>query len=221
MTLPASVILRNTEVIGSVLCQIEDNTVFPKLAPPPQENPENSKELVLEKSYEEGYQAGKEIALQEGRQSLQTSLEALNAVISALNSRKEELFEALRPEIITLCLAVCENILTKTLEKPSAVVKVVEKVLDYAAPLVKDACVDVFLSPQDFESLKEPLTARFSKDKHVSFVPDASIRKGACRLETPLGLVNVDISRILADLKTKLLEAQPLPSCSSTPEQPC
>ena len=64
----------------------------------------------------------------------------------------------------------------------------------------------------------------------LNWIADPSLRVGECRIETPLGLVNFDLKRLLLDLEKKVLEVQPqdlrVPSderespSPSTPTQP-
>jgi flagellar biosynthesis/type III secretory pathway protein FliH len=43
--------------------------------------------------------------------------------------------------------------------------------------------------------------------QNINFIANEGMQRGNCRLETPLGLVNFDIERLLRDLEIKVLEA--------------
>lgn len=171
----------------------------------------------LKEGQQQGYEVGKseglDIGLKEGfenaKNALKSVIDLLNHITESFQNKQKEMFEVAKPEIIKFSLAVCESVLRRELESPKTLVILIETLLNQAKAILKDLSVDVILSTDDMTMLEKHLGALTNENenfKGLNFIPDKSIERGNCRLETSLGLINFDIKRILSDLEKNVLE---------------
>lgn len=170
----------------------------------------------LHEGQKQGYEAGKEEGIEEGfkegadqiRAELKVAIELTNKIASNLLSKKEEIFNQLKPEIIKFSLAVSEKMLRKELSHAKSFLELLEKLFDEAKNIIKDTNVSIYLAPEDATMLEKEIH-HLELDQegfsNATFISDPMIPRGNCRIETPLGLINFDIERLLTDLEEKIL----------------
>lgn len=173
----------------------------------------------LKEGHIEGYEAGKNEGLEKGFKlgvegayaELKSTLELLSHVSDAFSVRQKEMFIQAKPELIKFALAICENLLRKTLSNPSTFASHIEFLLEQSQEILKEEPPRISLSPKDYEMLQTSLerighsNAEFKK---LNFSQDPTMERGNCRIETSLGLLNFDIKRLLNDLERKALEVK-------------
>lgn len=170
----------------------------------------------LKDGHLQGFDAGKSEGLEIGFKlgsthistKLKTTFDLLNTIAELFSERQKEMFEIAKPELIKFCLAICENLLCKTLTDPQVFANHIETILNCSkGALTKQSTV--YLSPEDYLMLQsnfkrlENLGEEF---KNLQFSPDPALERGNCRIENSLGLLNYDIKRLINDLEKKILE---------------
>lgn len=170
----------------------------------------------LYEGQKQGYEAGKEEGYNQGyiegsektKAELKVAIELTHTIASKLNQKKEEMYVHLKPEMIKFALAVCEKLLRRELAQSEVFIDTLESLLEQAKGILKETPIQVFLSPADRIMLNTNMkNMNDSKDflKSIDFFDDPHIQKGDCRIETPLGLINYDINRLLLNLEEKVL----------------
>jgi len=167
------------------------------------------------KGLEEGDAAGYERGLEEGKASvveqLQETIDLLKSSAEELEQQQKMLYDEATPELVRFSLAVCERALRSHLQDEAAFVDLLKNVFSQARPIMKEVAVDLFLSEEDFAKLQDSFNdfgIDFGEAKNVNLLSDEKLKKGDIKLETPLGLVNFDIDRLLGDLEKKTLEVR-------------
>lgn len=164
--------------------------------------------------YEAGRSEGLELGFKQGlitaRGQFKDSISMLNLIAAAFQIKKEEIFEQVKPDIVKLCLILCEKLLQKELKDPLAFASLIDKLLQQVKSIIKDVPVDVVVAPEDLEMLKNNMEAIGETGealKQIHFIAETTMERGNCRLETSLGMLNFNIQRVLKDLEVKVLEA--------------
>lgn len=171
----------------------------------------------LDEGRKQGYEAGRSEGLEEGfRNGLESSqtqlkdtLNMLNLISASFQLKKEELFEEIKPEIIKFNLHLMEKLLRQQLENPILFTHLLEKLLQQVGSIMKNVPVHLCVSVEDAQMLKNHLQTDGLLSEIlplVNLVEDSLVERGNCRLETPLGLLNYDIKRLLKDLEIKVLQ---------------
>ena len=168
-----------------------------------------------EKGREAGETTGYEKGLEEGKASvveqLQETIDLLQTGASELNERQKMLFDEATPELVRFSLKVCERVLRSHLEETGAFVDLLKNIFSSARPVMKEVPCDLYLSQEDYDQVHTAFND-FGIDsgeaKSVSLLSDEKLKRGDVKLETPLGLVNFDIERLLKDLEKKTLEVR-------------
>ena len=164
--------------------------------------------------YEAGHTEGFDLGVKQGtaavQNELKASLELFNTISTSLLSYKEDLFQQIKPELIRFALTVCETILKQELSTPKAFTALLEKIFQQAKSILKEVPIDIILAPDDLKMLKHNIKAvGYTKGElsKAHFIPDPQMKRGNCRMETSLGLINFDVNRLMQELEFKTLEA--------------
>lgn len=164
----------------------------------------------------QGYRNGKEEGFEEGfkkgidkkNQELGAAIEVAYTIVASLKTRREEMFEQAKPELIKFSLAVCEKMIRRELSHSQSFIALLEALLNQAKNVLKEAAVSIILSPEDYSMLQNEIS-NISYDKHhfreLDLQEDPTIPRGNCRIQTPLGLINFDIQRLLTNIEEKVL----------------
>lgn len=168
---------------------------------------------LAEEDLSNAFKKGEERGVQEGYARAQEETKVLIALLQTIARKvldqKKRLLERVKPEMIEFSMGVCERIIRSELSHPQAFVKLINSLIQSATPALKDDTLQIVLSPDDFILLEKSFT-HIHYDKReiegIRFVSDSLMRRGDCRIETKIGLLNYDISRELTDLQAKILQ---------------
>lgn len=163
--------------------------------------------------FQEGEELGKEEGLNSGyekaHRELIASIELVNKMANQLAFEKEEFLEKIKPEMIRLSMAVCENILRRELQIPESLTLLIERLLLQVKPIIIEGTVNVFLSPEDLDMIESYLDdINYDKEDitKLNFSADSQIKRGDLRLETDLGIVNFDVERQVKELQVQIMK---------------
>ena len=128
-----------------------------------------------QEGFAEGQQAAMQVRMQHGRE--------VARVLDELRGRFAELESGGAEQVLQLALAIARQVVRREVEVDAALVlpalrEAVASVID------QQSHPRVHLSPQDLDHLRGDLEAD-GMLKGCRFVPDASVRRGGCRVETP------------------------------------
>ena len=158
---------------------------------------------AFQKGKTQGERIGHESALMESREFLNL----LQAITTKMLEQKKILIDQLKPEIIELAIAICEQMIRRELSQPKTLVNLVNSLLTSVVSHWQHEFIQIILSPDDLVMMEEHLNQiQYNKReiKGIRFSSDPLMKRGDCRLETKTGLLNCNISRELADLQSKI-----------------
>lgn len=158
------------------------------------------------------YFKGQWVGAAGAQQTLNAALTLSEKVACAIKEEQQRLVEHARPEMIQFCLKVCEKVLRQRLEDEQALKSMLEMVLQQARSISTQSMITVHLHPDDFTLLEPHFTAgtiEHDAEQQLRYMADGSVPRAGCRVETPLGLVNFDIQRLMRGLEQKVLEVHP------------
>lgn len=142
-------------------------------------------------------------------QSENTFLELIQTISEELLKQKEQLLEKLKPEIIECVMNVSKALIFRELKDPEALVHLINSLLDYAASQHTYHHLHVVLAPEDLEMLQGHLSDikyDIREIEHVRFRAASDMKRGGCRIESELGLLNYAIEREMAYLQATLCQ---------------
>ena len=148
-----------------------------------------------------------EIAAQQSQEQLRTALPAFRTAVSALEIERDRWLAAWEGAAVELSAAIAEKILRHELEqKPRLAQATIREALQLAAgqPHVK-----LRLNPQDLDQLQEcgqEAVGQLTKIGRAELVPDDTISRGGCLVETEHGVIDGHIETQLKRITQELLE---------------
>lgn len=154
---------------------------------------------------QEGGEQGKAAGYEEGYAKRSAELEGSFALLKSLQNALEEqtvrLVDEARPELVKLCVLICEKVLRRDLATEASFVKLLETLLSHARSIGKKEELTVYLNAADF-ALVERHAANFVD---VNFLVDPSVKPQAVRIAAALGVLNFDINRLLGEIEQAAL----------------
>lgn len=121
------------------------------------------------------------------------------AVFNKLEARFEELVERVHQQVPRLAFAIVERIWGDLILPPEQVKKILDDILAEAAP--DGETVDVFLCPEDLESLNKLDGDLADHYPHIRFVGDPKLKVGDCKLLSRFGFIDGSVATKLKKLK--------------------
>jgi len=148
-----------------------------------------------------------EIAARLTQAQLQTVLPAFQAAAAALEVERDRWLATWEAAAVKLSATIAEKILRHELSRqPELALPIVREALQLAAgqPHIK-----LHLHPHDLEQLKEcghEVLGRLSTLGEATLVPDESITRGGCLIETRHGVIDARLETQLSRITSELLE---------------
>jgi len=132
---------------------------------------------------------------------------ALESVVGKLNKFFDGAFAAHKNEIARLSVEIARKILAQRVDNGDYKIEaIVEEALDNA-PVRQD--VVVHLNPEDLSQLRKLQQSEPGKEPAgIEFVPDTSIGRAECLLETPKGIVESMIEQHLEEVTKALIKVK-------------
>lgn len=133
---------------------------------------------------------------------LDSALAALQFAADQLHVQRDHLLDQSQHEAVQLGVAIAERLLRRTLAvQPDAVLELIRSALDWS---VGSDRLRVRLHPADAElvaSSTQPLDA----NREIEFLPDDTLTRGDCVVETPNGQTDARLEVILQRIADELL----------------
>jgi flagellar assembly protein FliH len=168
--------------------------------------------LGQEQGFREGKIQGIILGMEEGREDsferLTLIFQTVQNLSSELQYQKEHLLNKIKPELIKFCLGICKKILGHELTFTESYQAMLDHLFSKIGNHAKNQPIIVMISSEDL-TLMEGQEERLRQKWHlnnIQFQEDATMTRGKCCLETPMGIVNFDIDRLLKNFESKVLE---------------
>lgn len=153
---------------------------------------------VQEKAYQEGYELGliegTEKAFLESKADLQSRMNALESILSRIETLKTSLTQENESQLIGLLFQIAKRIAMRDLEENRAAT--LEILRTTVGDTQTDERVNVRLNSIDLafiESMQEKTGQRIEALERVKFVVDDAITPGGCLIETEFGNINATL----------------------------
>ncbi|MDY0191571.1 MAG: FliH/SctL family protein [Desulfuromonas sp.] len=174
-------------------------------AAPQQEQLDSAaQEAELQAAFERGHQS----AIDEADAQLRHATQALATACNEINGLKEKVLQRSSDDMLRLVLAIAERVVNAELSiNPEVISRTVQQAIQ-AAVSAEEFRIKV--NPDDLQVVQErkPLfVASLSGLSHIEFVADASVTRGGCLLESPLGRVDATIEAQLSAITKTLQQA--------------
>ena len=157
-------------------------------------------------AYEKGFSQGHKDGLELGKKRLAESAKRLETVIKGLSELKMRLYREAEEEILRLAIEIAKKIVHKELSIDSnAVLGTIRKAMEF---LNGRTSIRILLNPADMDKVEEALPQIKAEKKldGIELVPDPTVGRGGCILETGFGNINATIEDQLAAIADELLD---------------
>jgi flagellar assembly protein FliH len=162
------------------------------------------------KGYAQGERAGAEAAGQRG----EAMLHRLTETLAELTSVRAEMIRQTERQMVQLALAIARRILHREVSlDPDLLLAMARVALER---LGETAQVTIRLHPDDYAAAGAARVAEISRST-VTVVADARLSRGACRVESEMGLLDVGIDAQLQEVGRALLGAEEAQSAVPAP----
>jgi len=163
---------------------------------------EPSRQEIEQRALERGRELGFAEAARIAQQVRGQHAEQIGAVLGELRARFAELEGGAADAVLALAFTIARQVLRfETSVRPDAALPVVREAL--AAVIDQHAKPRVLVHPDDFDLVRDELEAD-GRFRGAHFIPDPSVGRGGCRVETPHGDIDATLAtrwhRVLADL---------------------
>lgn len=160
--------------------------------------------LELEAKFEEGRQHG----IAEAEQAFSKTTQALALACEQISAMKEKILERSQPDMLRLVLAISERVVQANLQIDTDVItRTVRQAINLAVSAEE---FHIRINPEELQVVNDhkPLfIASLSGLSNIEFVPDESLTRGGCILESPLGRVDATMESQLEAISNCLQEA--------------
>lgn len=160
--------------------------------------------LDLDAKFEEGRQSG----VAEAEKSLSHVTQSLASACDEISKLKAKMLERSQSDMLRLVLAIAERVVQANIEIDKEVVTRTVKQAIHLAVSAEEFHIKV--NPEDLQIVNEhkPLfIASLSGLSNIEFVPDQTIIRGGCILESPLGRVDATLEAQMEAISSCLHEA--------------
>lgn len=133
---------------------------------------------------------------------LDSALAALQHAADRLHAQRDQWLDQSQHEAVRLGVAIAERLLRRTLDvQPEAVLDLIRSALDWSVGADQ---LRVRLHPADAE-LVESATQPLAAHREIEFLPDGSLTRGDCVVETPNGQTDARLEVVLQRIADELL----------------
>jgi flagellar assembly protein FliH len=152
--------------------------------------------LIEREAYEKGFAQGERDGLELGKKRLEPVLDNFRKILEEIGRMRRDLYQKHEAEMVRLVFALTRKILRHDLPLPEGWVKeTVKAAFQYVLEPHK---VILHLNPRDHQYLLShpesfPFSQAGKEEAEIQVVPDPSITRGGCFLETPLGDIDATL----------------------------
>lgn len=150
------------------------------------------------KGYEQGERAGLEAAGKRG----EAMLRRLSETLTELTALRASMIRQTEGQIVELALAIARRVVQREVALDrNLLIAIVRVALDR---LGESAQVTVRLHPEEYEATGAARVAEFA-GTDVTFVPDARVGRGGCRVESDMGMLDAGVEAQIQEIARALL----------------
>jgi len=170
--------------------------------PPPDPKPQRSPEAIERDAFAIGFAQGERAGLEAGAQRTDAMLRRLAATIDELTSLRRTLLTQSEREMVELAVAIARRIVQREVTIDRELVVTIARVA--LERLAGTTTATIRLNPQDAAAVRAANGHEWSGVR-VSVVPDESISRGGCKVESEVGFIDATLDAQLDQIATALL----------------
>ena len=167
-------------------------------------------EHLEQEGYEKGFSQGEKDGLELGKKRAAKLTENIERLLLEMSRSREELTRRHEKEILRLVFAIVGKVTGRYVREDDRIIR--ETVVKALRLAVDRTRVSIRIHPGDrdcLENLRPELMAKFRDLASITLVPDPSVSRGGCLLETPCGEVDARIETQLENIFKDLAKAVP------------
>jgi len=158
-------------------------------------------------AYQKGFHQGRDEGIRLGQEEIRPYIQALQTILREWEERKEKLFKENEVVIVQLAFEIAKKVIHQEVStNPDLILYVVREALkkvDQGSYLI------VKLNPEDvavFERGMKTYLPEIKQFSDLQIVPEKSIERGGCILESESGIINAELDMQLQKIEESLLE---------------
>lgn len=157
-------------------------------------------DAIREAAAKEGYQAG----LSQSKEDLEHFRESIKEFLNA----KQEVFDKIAPEILSISIDIAKKIIKKEVtQTPELLLNSVQEILKSLSK--EEIKITLHANPSQVSMLKNevpPMAEQMGLEAKITVIPDESVMEGGCVVTTTNGVVDATIDTQLAIISEALKE---------------
>jgi len=175
---------------------------------------EEIKTQARQTAYAQGYEEGKKTGVEDGYAEVHKFIEdaasKAQTLILASKQEAETIVQSSAEKILDLVFAITEKVLAREIQQdPKSVLALIQAALQE----IRDQdSITIMVAPDDYEIVlqeKKDLQTVIGGEKSLTIIPDNTLTKGSCFIETMSGKLDARIDTQVAILKNALQELVP------------
>ncbi len=158
-------------------------------------------------AYQKGFQQGRDEGIRLGQEEIHPYIQALQTILKEWEERKEKLFKENEVVIVQLAFEIARKVVHKEIStNPDLILYVVREALK---KVEQGSYLIIKLNPEDvavFERGMKIYLPEIKQFNDIQIVPEKSIERGGCILESDSGIINAELDMQLQKIEESLLE---------------
>jgi len=170
-------------------------------------DPEPDTETLRQQAYEEGLAKGQEKGYGEGIKKAEPVVTRMQELLSELEGLWHHLVQTYEAQIIDLVGRAAEKVVLSHVALDHETVK--RSIQQAFGTIPEPVSATIEVNPKEMEyieTLKEDFFTQVKSLKHVSFIPNASVSPGGCRIKTDTGEVDATVESRLDAVRQSIMD---------------
>lgn len=178
-----------------------------KLVEDAKKQAQDESDAIREEARKEGYEAGNKQGYEDGTNSLEEKVKAIDVFSQCQFDIKHNIVKSAELDIVDLVLAIAKKVCKKTLDDDIEVLKIITE--DAIKQLKDKESITITIHPDLAEkiySISDELKSDIPKLEHIKIIEDINVSPDGTIVETPLSRVDCRLQTQLNQIAEKLME---------------
>lgn len=178
-----------------------------KLVEMAKQQAQDESDAIREEARKEGYEAGNKQGYEDGTNSLEEKVKAIDTFSKSQFDIKHNIIKSAELDIVDLIIAIAKKVCRKTLDDD---INVLKTITEEAIKQLKDKeSITITIHPDLAEkiySISEELKADIPKLEHIKIIEDINVSPDGTIVETPLSRVDCRLQTQINQIAENLME---------------
>lgn len=158
-------------------------------------------------AYQKGFHQGRDEGIRMGQEEIRPYIQVFQTIVKEWEERKETLFKENEVVIVQLAFEIAKKVVHQEIStNPDLILYVVREALK---KVDKEGHLIIKLNTEDVAVLERGMKTHLPELKQftdIQLVPEKSIERGGCILESESGIINAELNVQLQKIEDSLLE---------------